>query len=65
MENEAIVKFEKLFDCHKDALIEAAHANNDEIWINMCALYDIRGGDAARLKNYLHSLPSPVRRASA
>jgi hypothetical protein len=62
MDAEVIAKFEKLFDNHKDALIDAAHAthkDNDVIWINLCNIYEFEKKDREDLRAYIRQHYSP------
>jgi hypothetical protein len=62
MINEAMARFERLADCHKDVLIESAHQGDDVIWINMCNIYGFQREEAASLKHYVLSVPrGPIR----
>ncbi len=58
--NEMFDKFERLFDCHKEAITDAAHNRDEIIWINMCNIYGFRE-KASELKRYILSRPVAKR----
>ena len=51
MYEEVEADFEKLADCHKHILLEAANNISEAIWINMSNLYGFRGREEV-LRNY-------------
>ena len=52
---EMISQFDRLFDCHKEILVEAAYNRDELIWINMCNIYGFRESKA-ELKRYILSM---------
>jgi hypothetical protein len=46
MYEDVMKEFDKLAECHRQILVEAASNVNEEIWINMCNLYGFRGKES-------------------